>query len=448
MSKPIQIPAERGLPLGTPLPPKSVRRTSDAAPIFDNDDGHLITFAPTGAGKGVSCIIPALLNWDGPAIVIDPKGENYAVTAQRRLQFGQRVALLDPFGVTGSRIFDTLNPLDLVSSGDNHVDDAAVVAKLITRGGHTPTDPFWDERAESLITGLILFVLNSSPGPLTTLAEVRRLLEASQREQASLAVELLHRGASTEIKAAANILCLFSERTRSCIITTACSHMSFLRSGPVQNATSESSIDLDEITGGLPVTIYLVLPPDKLASHGKLLRLWLGVLMAALSRRRHRPERPTLLLIDEAAQLGPLEELRTAVTLMRGYGVRCWSFWQDLSQLTRTYPFDWPSIVNNCAVQQYFGLSMPQAAGEIETYLNGASPRPLSQLADSEALLLRRGQRAQILRRPDYLTDRSFKGLFAPNPFYEPRAEPPEVKAAPRAKSPKNVLAFPNSPAR
>ena len=44
-------------------------------------------------------------------------------------------------------------------------------------------------------------------------------------------------------------------------------------------------------------------------------------MMAALSRRRHRPERPTLLLIDEAAQLGPLDELRTAVTLMRGYGV-------------------------------------------------------------------------------------------------------------------------------
>lgn len=451
MSKPVQIANERGLPLGTPSLPKNVRRSSpDPAPITDDSDGHLITFAPTGAGKGVSCIIPALLNWDGPAIVIDPKGENYAVTTRRRLQLGQRVALLDPFRVTGSNILDTLNPLDLISTGDSAVDDAAVLAKLITRGGHFPSDPFWDERAESLITGLILYVLKSSPGPLRTLAEVRHLLEASAHEQTMLAVELQHRGASTETKAAANILTLPSNRTRSSIITTASSHMSFMRSGPVQQVTSESSIMLDEIIGGHPVTVYLVLPPDKLLSHGKLLRLWLGVLMAALSRRRHRPERPTLLLIDEAAQLGPMDELRTAVTLMRGYGVKCWSFWQDLSQLQRTYPFDWPSIVNNCAVQQYFGLSMPQVAGEVETYLNGSSPRPLSQLADSAALLLRRGHRPQVVRRPDYLHDRSFDGQFAPNPLYKPLLEKPEeTKRSPRSKpAPKNVLTFPNRPVR
>ena len=43
-------------------------------------------------------------------------------------------------------------------------------------------------------------------------------------------------------------------------------------------------------------------------------------------------------LIDEAAQLGTLDELRSAITLMRGYGVKGWSFWQDLSQLQRIYP--------------------------------------------------------------------------------------------------------------
>src|ERR1700684_2772047 len=43
-------------------------------------DGHLVTFAPTGAGKGAGVIIPNLLHYNGSIIVVDPKGENFVVT--------------------------------------------------------------------------------------------------------------------------------------------------------------------------------------------------------------------------------------------------------------------------------------------------------------------------------------------------------------------------------
>ena len=43
----------------------------------------------------------------------------------------------------------------------------------------------------------------------------------------------------------------------------------------------------------------------------------------------------------EAAQLGTLGALRQAVTLLRGYGLQVWSFWQDLSQVRNLYPQDW-----------------------------------------------------------------------------------------------------------
>lgn len=57
-------------------------------PILYTGSGHLMTIAPTGAGKGVNCIIPTLLRYPGPVTVIDPKGENYAVTAEYRRQLG------------------------------------------------------------------------------------------------------------------------------------------------------------------------------------------------------------------------------------------------------------------------------------------------------------------------------------------------------------------------
>lgn len=50
-------------------------------PILFTAEGHLITIAPTGAGKGIGALIPTLLRHPGQVIVIDPKGENYRVTA-------------------------------------------------------------------------------------------------------------------------------------------------------------------------------------------------------------------------------------------------------------------------------------------------------------------------------------------------------------------------------
>src|SRR3546814_14619691 len=55
-------------------------------------------------------------------------------------------------------------------------------------------------------------------------------------------------------------------------------------------------------------------------------------------RRRARPEASTLFVLDEAAQLGTFNELRQAVTLLRGYGLQTWSFWQDASQLSIPNP--------------------------------------------------------------------------------------------------------------
>jgi type IV secretion system protein VirD4 len=65
--------------------------------------GHMLTCAPTGSGKGIGAVIPNLLDYPGACVVLDIKGENYAVTSRyRRDVLGHDVYLLDPFGVTGA----------------------------------------------------------------------------------------------------------------------------------------------------------------------------------------------------------------------------------------------------------------------------------------------------------------------------------------------------------
>lgn len=400
------------------------RKDGFPSPIWDEqEEGHLLTVAPTGAGKGVSCIIPALLAWQGPAIVIDPKGENYAVTGARRRAMGQKVHVIDPFGVTDCAQPASLNPFDILGPVKQaSVDDMRVMADACTMGrSFKNNDPYWDNRAGQLITEAIRYCCEGLDKP--TLMDAR------------LVVELFDDKASGEISGAEMDVChphiahrfhpkgMAKGRTRTCIASVAMDHLAFLTTGALKSLW-HSTIDLKKVERGDPMTIYLVLPTDKLMTHGKLLRLWLVTLFTALSRRRMKPRVPTLVLADEAAQLGEMKELISAITLMRGFGVRVWTFWQDLSQLSKTYPGDWAAILNNSSTQQYFGATTPMAARLLQDYLGDTCPRPASSLKPGDLVLYRPGHAAVIARKPNYLADAMFAELYESNPFHQ---RPPEL---------------------
>ncbi len=68
-------------------------------PVTYDGEGHLMTIAPTGAGKGVGCVVPALLSHRGQVIALDVKGENYVMTRRHRSEQGSKIVCIDPFGV-------------------------------------------------------------------------------------------------------------------------------------------------------------------------------------------------------------------------------------------------------------------------------------------------------------------------------------------------------------
>ncbi|CFX04980.1 conserved exported protein of unknown function [Candidatus Filomicrobium marinum] len=397
-------------------------KTGPGEAIWDTGhEGHLITVAPTGSGKGVSCIIPALLTWQGPAVVIDPRGENVAVTARHRRAMGHQVLVLDPYGVTDEPQSASLNPMDLLDpNSDDFEDDCALIAHLLVQDKLSTIDPFWDERAAALIITIIKALYTLYPYKTFALQDIKSLLVnphaiPSYRDPTDDAKTFDHK---FQMFAA-----LFSEtefssgRTRSSIFSSASSHLGFLRSTAVAKATSNSTIMLDDVRAGAMQTIYIVLPPDKLVPMAKLLRLWIGTILAAISRRRRLPPQPTLFIIDEAAQLGELDSLRAGLTLMRGYGMRLWTFWQDLSQLKNLYPRDWESILNNCSTQQFFGAKTPYAQRALKNYLCGTVS---TDDLDTDAMVLCREGKVSMVARADYRTDPMLTPLAAPNPFYGP----------------------------
>ena len=376
--------------------------------------GHLLTIAPTGSGKGTCCVIPTLLDYPGSVIAFDPKGENYLITARRRRKFG-RVILLDPFKVTGDEA-DTLNPIDLLHPSDvSRNDDALMLAEMIVPTMAGLADPFWTNMARRLIAGLICFPKNERARN-ANLDLTRNRLNKSWDNFTHMLWEMkfsyrISRDAATAVREA-------EWKVRASIVSTAQQYFTFMSSHAVANAMMRTSFPIDILTRGEPASIYIVIPPEKLASHSKVLRLWIATLFSTIFRRQQRPELPTLFLLDEAAQLGYLPMLRDAITLMRGYGLQTWTFWQDISQLRLLYPNDWETLLNNADVLQIFGLKNMRMARDAAALSGHSSADDLIRMKRNEALLSRGGNLPTIVELPDYRTTARYRGQFDNNRFY------------------------------
>ena len=412
----------------SPRPKRSKART----PLVMDGDGHVLTVAPTGAGKGRGAIIPNLLRYEGPAIVVDPKGENYHVTARARREMGHDVRVIDPFGLVGDKT-DQLNPLDILDrDGIEPESEAQALAMMLAGGSCSLKEPFWDIWGRSLLAGVIAYVAEREPEEQRHFGRVRELLKNDDVVY-SLAQALdtapdLEGIARTEIASFLQLV----EVTRSGVLATAQSYTEVVNSAPARRTLSRTTIDLDAVADGAPLTVYLVIPPDKLASHGPLLRLWIGALLKTVMSRSVRPEQDTLFLIDECAQLGALEHLRVAMTLLRGYGLKVWAFFQDQSQLRRLYPDDWQTIVNNASVFQTFGLTNHVMAREAADLIGDFDAFTLRAMPAERQVIAAAREKARMCSLPDYLADAEFAGRFDANPLFARRRAVPTARASSR----------------
>lgn len=388
-------------------------------PLTYGGDGHLMTIAPTGAGKGVGAIIPALLTYPGSVIVTDIKGENYQVTARYRRELGQQVVVLDPFGlVTAKDKGDKLNPFDLFKvPGSDLESDAEMIAAQLAVGHEFSSDRYWEDTGRGLVAGLVADVATSAAPEKRNLCALREMLYNDDLDY-TLAVALDTRKKTMSPLARDEFIAYLaapSDKTRPCIRTTATTFVKCLGSSAVSRSLERSTFDLCDLLNNKPMTIYLVLPPEKLLSHRGLMRLWVVTLMTTVMRRTRLPRQRTLFLLDEAAQLGSLDLLPQAVSLLRGYGLQLWTFWQDLSQLMKLYPNNWEAIVNNAAVLQAFGVPGHAARVGWRSVLGDFDAQLATELHADEMLVAITGHSTARHTRANYLTDRAFAGRFDAN---------------------------------
>jgi type IV secretion system protein VirD4 len=334
---------------------------------------HLITIAPTRSGKGVGAIIPNLLTADRSVLCIDPKGENARVAVHARERFGP-VYVLDPFSVSGVSVA-AFNPLDgLDEDSPDLAEDAALLADALVYDPPGQTgEAHWNEEAKALIAGMILYVICHEGSERRNLITVRELLTSAPDDfAATLAIMQKSKCAGGLVARAANRHVGKTGREAAGVLSSAQRHTHFLDSRRMATVLERSDFQFEDLMDRV-CTVFLVLPPDRLSTHSRWLRLLVSQAIGALARSTARPDEPVLLLLDEFAALGRLEPLEQAFGLMAGYGLQLWPILQDLHQLWSVYGERAGTFLSNAGLIQVFNVGDVETASWVSKSIGAAT---------------------------------------------------------------------------
>lgn len=324
---------------------------------MDSKNGHLLTVAPSGTGKGVGCIIPNLLTYRGSVVCLDIKGENAMVTARRRRDFG-KVFILNPWNVGGIGS-NSFNPLDLLCNHpiERQIGTASLMAEKLI---YSQKEDHWISAARALVSALLLFVANAEQfDGRRTLQTVFDLVckDREGLDELFNTMQEFH-GADNIVSRQGAIMKGRADSDRSGVLSTVQEQLDFLNDPNLKRCMESTckGFDLRRLKDEV-MSVYLVIPPDELLHCYKWLRLMIGGCLREVSKSDKVPEKSVLFLLDEFASLGTMNEIKQAYGLMRGYGMSLWAIVQDLSQLEELYGKGWESFIENAYAVQFFSAS-------------------------------------------------------------------------------------------
>lgn len=359
----------------------NLRQTQGTHKLRYSGERHLLLFGANGSGKGTRILMPNLLTMGGnrSIIVVDPKGELAAVTANYRRSIGNRVVILNPYGVlTEYQGYTDLegcgfNPLcGLDPTSEDFNEEASLLADAMITPNPNAKDPHWTDSARALIAAVIMYVaiVAREKRAIPTMAHVRQLIcmasEAPRPPSAlfpqgsegygipKLAMQMM-RSSIAGLRNKAAQFTDWNEEIQS-IASTAKVQTEMFDAPQIARNLAANDFDFRDLKR-YPTTVYLVLPPQVLRRQGKWLRLVLTSALQACTRTRYAGEPRILFMLDEFAALGHLQIIEDYWAQVRGYGIQMMPVLQDLSQLKSIYRDRWESFVANAGVVMSFAAN-------------------------------------------------------------------------------------------
>lgn len=341
------------------------------------DDRHVLTIAPNRSGKGTGLIIPNLLMWPSGVVNTDPKGENCLATYKQRQEAGHTVVAIDPYGVLAAEnggeplgIEVSYNPLADLDRNARDISEklTSIVTAIVLDEGSQ--NVHWTIGARLVITTAVAAVMLKLPQNRRTLAVASDLLKHRTAFLAMIRDAAENpsgpKGLWAVVEAGHAQISGLSDEVRDNWMSTAIRNLEWLSSSiAIQDSLNCTQVRHMSDLGKGNLTLFLVLPPDKLASQAAWLRIIIKKALSGCNSVANKPKWPVLFLLDEFAQLGHMKEIEDALGVLAGYGVKLWPILQDLAQLKRVYPKSWESFVAASGVMHVFGCQDPDTCKAI-----------------------------------------------------------------------------------
>jgi type IV secretion system protein VirD4 len=312
----------------------------------------LVAFGPPQSGKSAGLAVPALLEWDGPAVASSIKTDLLQSTEGRRRALGS-VFVFDPFALSG-RPGQTWSPLHSAATWDGALEVAwrlASAGELDQKG--VEGGDFWAIAAEQRLAPLLYAAARTDAG----MEAVVRWTYGQGGRDLDNAISLLTGTARDEAElegahAAYDALRAFeaqADRTRTSIEATAQGLLRAYRFGRVLRSARGCEITADRLLDER-ATLYLI--GDAKAS--KLLRpIFLALLSEVVDRAYERATRaggrlelPLLLCLDEAGNVAPLPNLAEVASTAPSHNIQLVSIFHDLAQARSRYGKQAETVVN------------------------------------------------------------------------------------------------------
>jgi type IV secretion system protein VirD4 len=320
---------------------RQTKRQGAVVRLSDDRIPHVAVFGSSGCGKSSCLAIPNLMQDPASLLVCDPKAELFQQTAHYRERYlGQKIIRIDPFGIVNSRQYPAakFNPLSLnPPNAAQAIDNARRLANALIVRNEQASEPFWDNGAQILIQSIISLLQAHAEPEHVNLNRVRDILCSPELLREAHQAMLQSGEAGGLLKRMAGQLSHFQGKTLASILTVAGSHMEFLDSLPVANTVQDSSFDPRQLLDQ-PVTIYLCLPVDRLRELRGLQRIIVTSLINMIFEAGESRQRLIRFYLDEAATLGEIEALYSALVFGRSFGIRLFFLYQSLGQIEQCFP--------------------------------------------------------------------------------------------------------------
>lgn len=327
-------------------------------------DEHVFVFAPTRSGKGVGLILPTLLSWKESVLILDIKGENWALTSGwRKEHANNHVLRFEPTCNDGTAT--RFNPFAEIRIGtDYEISDTTNILNIVAapENPNAKPDAHFDPIAKVVLAGFTLHFAHEYKkiGKEFSLPELVKVISERPTTEIFEEMKELNNSAFCFQVAVENLERLEnSPKEAGSIVSTARKFIAIYRDPIIAKNIHTSDFKIrDLMNTEKPVSLYLVIPPKDIRRLAPLTKVVIEMIINKLAdgmefdegRSKKNYKHKLLLMLDEFPAIGKLKNLETALGYLAGYGIKAYFICQDVTQIQKVYTRE-ESITSGCHVQ-------------------------------------------------------------------------------------------------